>query len=172
MSTNNPATVQYFNGIGVSGAILNYIPKDKDGNTALHLATESGSLEIAKLLLTTVKERNNSGENAIHIAAKEGLYSFVKLFLEKDPTLAFEKGNDGDTPLHYAAWNGHLECSKLLIAAKAEKNVEGFTPLALAVKNGHKAVIELLKEPKDELTEAIADLQLKLDKVKSLINKK
>ena len=95
-STNNPKSVI---GGGTSSVITSSVPRDQFGNTALHLAAESGSLEIAKLLLTTVKERNNSGENAIHIAAKEGLYSFVKLFLEKDPTLAFEKDNDGDGDL-------------------------------------------------------------------------
>ena len=168
-STNSP---QSFIGGGTSSVITSSVPRDKDGNTALHLAAESGSLETAKLLLSMLKERNHSGETPIHIAAKTGHIYLIKLFIEKDPTLALEKDNDGDTPLHWVAAKGMIESSKMLIAAKAEKNVEGFTPLALAVKNGHKAVIELLKEPKEELMEAIADLQTRLDKVKSLINNK
>lgn len=42
------------------------------------------------------------------------------------------KDSDGETPLHYAALNGHLDCVKHLVRNGADVNLtdeEGSTPL-------------------------------------------
>ena len=58
------------------------------------------------------------------------------------------KRNDGDTPLHWAAWNNYLEVAQLLISSGAEVDVEnnaGNTPLRWAAFNGHQEMVELLQ---------------------------
>jgi ankyrin repeat protein len=55
--------------------------------------------------------------------------------------------NDGWTPLHKAAANGHIEMVKLLLAKGAYRSSEyqdGTTPLQLATKNKHKEIQTLL----------------------------
>ena len=57
--------------------------------------------------------------------------------------------NDGWTPIHYAARNGHLEIIKLLMTSiDANPNAQdiwGRTPLDYSRKNGHSKIVEELK---------------------------
>jgi len=61
--------------------------------------------------------------------------------------------NDGDTPLQFAARNGHAEVAKVMLAYKdVEVNpatIDGFTPLHAAVKEGHAEVAKDLLAHKD-----------------------
>ena len=53
----------------------------------------------------------------------------------------------GGTPLHWAAWKGHLAMAKLLLAngAKADaRDIDGRTPLYRAARNYRQAVAKLL----------------------------
>jgi len=57
--------------------------------------------------------------------------------------------NEGITPLHDAALNGHLEVVQWLVMHGAvinQINRDGDTPLALAVSNGHLEVVQWLQE--------------------------
>lgn len=68
--------------------------------------------------------------------------------------LLLEKGADinarndlGNTPLHEAAWHGHLNVTELLVQKGADltaKAVDGKTPVELAVKGSHSEVCEFL----------------------------
>ena len=58
------------------------------------------------------------------------------------------------TPLHYAAWNGHLEMSSIILAKIKDKNPkdnENQTPLHFAAINGHLDICKILmKEVEDK----------------------
>lgn len=58
--------------------------------------------------------------------------------------------SDGDTGLHQAAYNGHVEVCRFLVengADTGKRNSRGKTALDLARKQGHGAVVALLEAP-------------------------
>ena len=64
------------------------------------------------------------------------------IVLQKNPELT-----SGNTPLHYAAWKGHVQLVKLLtneIVEKNPRNPLGFTPLHWAVNANHVEVVQFL----------------------------
>ena len=70
----------------------------------------------------------------------------VKLLLENGAELEKEDKN-GQTPLSWAAENGHEAIVKLLLKNGAEvekEDINGRKPLWWAAGNGHKAVVQLL----------------------------
>lgn len=99
---------------------------NKDGRTALHIASKNGATNVVKILLThnAFKQENN-----INLQDLEG------------------DGIGKRTALHYAAINGHLDIIEILIDAKANVNARdenGNTPLQLAIANGHVQVARYL----------------------------
>ena len=59
------------------------------------------------------------------------------------------KAVSGETPLHLAAFSGHVEAIKALVqlgANKEAKNVNGRTPLHAAAFNGHVEAIKALEQ--------------------------
>ena len=89
---------------------------------------------------------NNYG-NKINDAAASGNFSRSKALLKTNPDLIFSKDRYGYTPLHWAAFMGHTDVAKLLLANGADVNATndiGETPLHVAANQGHKDVAELL----------------------------
>ncbi|MGD0815313.1 MAG: ankyrin repeat domain-containing protein [Verrucomicrobiota bacterium] len=68
--------------------------------------------------------------------------------------LVFTTDNNGWTPLHWAAYEGHMDLAELMLNNKAEvdaNNKNGDTPLNRAAAKGHKSVAELLLAHKAEV---------------------
>ncbi|MFC1493132.1 ankyrin repeat domain-containing protein [candidate division KSB1 bacterium] len=88
-----------------------------------------------------------SQSNDIFEAARKGKKKDVESFLEKDPDLVSAKDENGNTPLHFAVYNGKDEIVELLILKNAAIDVlnhSGSAPLHMAVIRRDRRIIELL----------------------------
>ncbi len=85
--------------------------------------------------------------HSIHESARSGDLKRVKELLQNNPGQVNSKDKIGETPLHYAAGNGHKAVAELLLANNGDVNAkdnDGGTPLLWAAACGHKSVVELL----------------------------
>ena len=121
-----------------------------------------------KLLLTTIaavlvvgcgesqppkaKPANPEADRALLEAARDGNIEAVKQHIAAG-TDVNAKDEDGYTPLHVAAWEGHKEIAELLIAKGADVNAiivsgrkQGKTPLDVAIEFKHTETADLLRE--------------------------
>ena len=104
----------------------------------------------------------NSGNTIIHYCSANGLSDLLKSILAKlgqqqesqsgtEPKRDFvdTTNKEGSTPLHWAAYNGHLEVTKLLVAAGAD----------MWIKNaaGHLAMFEAERAEKSELVQYLLE---------------
>ena len=87
---------------------------------------------------------------SLHKAAREGDADRVRKLLDAGADVDVRNANKGRlqyTPLHWAAFCGHLEIAEILISRGADLDAEDptySTPLYLAVEWGHPKVVEFL----------------------------
>ena len=89
------------------------------------------------------------GRTQLHHCVRNGLTYSVKRLLSIRNINVNVKDVNGDTPLHYAAANGHVEIARLLLQNGAEVNAkgnDGWTPLHFAAFQGHVDILHLLVE--------------------------
>uniref|UniRef100_A0A1A9X5N0 Histone-lysine N-methyltransferase n=1 Tax=Glossina brevipalpis TaxID=37001 RepID=A0A1A9X5N0_9MUSC len=122
--------------------------KGPDGRTVLHIAAQTGNLEITQLLVFSYKASKNisnflsfinaqddGGWTAMVWAAELGHTGIVSLLLQQgaDPDIC---DNDNNTVLHWAALhNNDLDTITILLQAGINcniQNIEGETPLHIA----------------------------------------
>jgi uncharacterized protein len=126
--------------------------RDENGQTALLIATQEGSLKVARFLMkqpsVKVEARNNNGESPLMMAALKGYLELTRELIEHKA----EVNKPGWTPLHYACSNGEPQSSAmvaLLLENHAYIDAESpnrTTPLMMAARYGHADVIKLLLE--------------------------
>ncbi len=126
---------------------------DPGGNSILMEATREGKPEVVSLLIgrkVRVNAQNAVGDTAIMIGALTGRYEIVQQLRKAGAQL----DQPGWTPLHYAAFGGHVRICQYLIAQGAPVNApapNGTTPLMMAVREGHaeaaKALLEARADP-------------------------
>ena len=128
------------------GLDVNFI--DEDGNSLLMLAAKEGSTKSAALLLSVgarIHLNNAVGDNALLLATFWGHEGIVDLLLARQASLAANPR--GWTPLHYAAYAGHVRIASKFLAQGADVNsvtANGLSSLMLAAKNGHDDVVKVL----------------------------
>ncbi|XP_026132743.1 ankyrin repeat and SOCS box protein 3 [Carassius auratus] len=126
-----------------------------DTCSAVAVAAREGKVRRVQRLIQrgfAVDVKDNRGWNALHEAAAAGSAECVRLLLpaavnceDYVNTLT----HNSETPLYFAARNGHLRAVKWLIKGGADINRttnELSCPLFAAVDSGHKDVVELLVE--------------------------
>ena len=136
----------------VNGLKARYV----EGNTPLHLALKESEFEIVKLIAENVDDKciellDNFGRNVIHTAAINGEVECLKLLCQKTDKINLKVHSDGNTPLHYAAEYGHLDCVEFLMEFKSIRNLAGvsrnkamLTPVELAQKYNHYEIVDYL----------------------------
>ena len=107
--------------------------------TPLHLAAQSGHLDVIEYMSSFVKDINQAdsyGWTPIHLAAEYGHIDVVKWYTKNlddpNPGLLSNDEFNGSTPMHSAAKNGHFDIVKFLASLLTDKNPSddnGATPL-------------------------------------------
>eukprot|EP00919_Chromeraceae_sp_WS-2016_P042376 GHVR01100808.1.p1 GENE.GHVR01100808.1~~GHVR01100808.1.p1 ORF type:complete len:110 (+),score=15.50 GHVR01100808.1:229-558(+) len=83
-------------------------------------------------------------EGALIKAVSEGLVHKVESLVEEGLHVN-SAGNDGDTPLHCASRNGHIDVVRVLRGAYLNsKNNDGNTALVVASMYGHSDIVRCL----------------------------
>ena len=117
--------------------------KNKLGQNCLHAAALHGHLNLCKTFIDTYGfDKNiadNNGWTALHNSAQSGSYELVKFFVEKGAEI-HQKTKAGESCLHIAARNGHLNLCQTLIANHGfDKNIannNGWTALHSSARSG------------------------------------
>jgi ankyrin repeat protein/TPR repeat protein len=112
------------------GANIN--AKGKHNDSVLHWTAARGHVQITKLLLEYIAYINNK----THWDVFHNSTDVVKPLVKHKASINC-KDNYGDTPLHKAARNGHLEVAEMLLAYGADvnaKNIKGLTSYKVAKK--------------------------------------
>ena len=147
--------VQFFLDRGADIAYRSY----PFGDSLLEMAEDREHVEIAALLRPRLAQRFALGANTREIidAAKAGDLRRVKAELSRNPGTVRASNETGDTPLHHAAFNGHLDVVQALLVAGADPDAirgDGYRPIHLALQPNWRARVP------ERRRNAIADLLL------------
>ncbi|KAK2844540.1 hypothetical protein Q5P01_011199 [Channa striata] len=135
----------------------NWLQKDLEGMTPLHLATRHPSPKALALLLKhigpgEVDTQDKNKQTALHWSAFYNRPEHVRLLIKHDSNIGIPD-SEGKIPLHWAAHSQEPSATQtvrcILEAAPTEsllnwQDYEGRTPLHFAVADGNQAVVEVL----------------------------
>ena len=123
--------------------------QNRDGTTALTMASAKGYHQIVELLLlsSNIDIRNNNGLTALMAACGLGHLRVVKLLLQKDLDINIQD-NSGTTALMFACDNGNHQIVEILLGKKNPdvnvQNSTGSTALMIICKSGNLEIAKLL----------------------------
>ena len=102
------------------------------------------SKEFFELCLTSKSPVDNT---VFHVAACHGRFEMLTYLCQKSPNNIMQLNKQGDTPIHSAAGNGHLEIVRFLTAYTSNPNTAngyGLTPSSLARSQGFFEIEDFL----------------------------
>ncbi|PKX97222.1 ankyrin repeat domain-containing protein [Aspergillus novofumigatus IBT 16806] len=124
------------------------------GSCLLHFPAANGNAEILNYLLATLTAQSAAPLSAEQIAA-----------------VVNHRNHSGNTPLHWAALNTHLECVKALVEAGADigvKNDAGLDAIFLAERTAWSTEEEGKEAPAEEEGRQVVEWLLSSDKAGDL----
>jgi len=123
--------------------------KAKTGITPLMFAAQEGQVEAYEALLKAGANQlatSESNMTTMHLAAFKGQTAIVRL-LSVHKQLLDSKATNGQTPLIYAADQGHQETCEMLLKAGADpftKSIYGCNAMHLAASSGKTKIVSTL----------------------------
>ncbi|KAM9811195.1 uncharacterized protein ankdd1b [Neosynchiropus ocellatus] len=129
--------------------------ENEEGLNIMHCAAINNHTEIIDYIVNDLQmveldKEDNSGHKCFAMAAEHGCVEMLEMLMEPDYNMATMSPNArGDTPLHLAARNGHLEALQLLLESfdiRNEVNQDGETALYQAADNGEEECVLTLLE--------------------------
>jgi hypothetical protein len=156
------------------GAKLEWHNDEWDGATLLIKAVRTKSQALAEYVLAIGADPlaiDKSGRGIFHWAAIEGNPAIMEFLLgsQSDPQVQ-APDNGGDTPLHLAAYHGHLPIIRLLVRYKVDPfqpNSQGYSAVDLAEAKRMWHIAHYLSEAKQQ--EEDKTLELPDFKVRNLV---
>lgn len=135
--------------------------RNSKGETALFKAVIHGHIDTVKKLLkegASVTLTLPRQVNIFHVAAELGYFNVLKILLDHDymitrSNINFITADDkkGFGPIHFATWNNHAECVKLLLSKNAYVSLRTTygihklsTPLHLAAIKNNVEIAKIL----------------------------
>ncbi|XP_048217610.1 ankyrin repeat domain-containing protein 42 isoform X2 [Perognathus longimembris pacificus] len=124
-----------------------------NGENVLDLAQRFFKQNIVQFVQGTENEGNNPEDQESldfpgHVAAFKGDLAMLKKLVENGVINFNERDDNGSTPMHKAAGQGHLECLQWLIKIGADSNITnkaGEKPSDVAKRFAHLAAVKLLE---------------------------
>merc|ERR1719310_1253767 len=125
---------------------------DVCGATPLMIAAYNGHVGICEALLkersTDVRQGNGFLNTACHYAAQRGQAGCIDVLVKANAEVDCVDKH-GDSPLAWAARNGHIEAVHKLVEMRADPlndNNASEDPIELALDNGHTAVAAVMQD--------------------------
>lgn len=118
--------------------------RSRYGRAPMSFAAWRNRTEVADALLAHGAEIN------VFEAAALGKTKNLEEFLRADAKAVNATDDQGLTPLHWAAFNGHAEAVRFLLARKADRFVldrRGYSPCAAARERKHPEIVKLMRCP-------------------------
>eukprot|EP00750_Incisomonas_marina_P000481 INCI10392.2.p1 GENE.INCI10392.2~~INCI10392.2.p1 ORF type:complete len:473 (-),score=92.41 INCI10392.2:242-1660(-) len=182
--------------------LISHRKRKEQGEMALHLAVHFNQLGAVQCLIQSgsqlraicngdatamdiaIQLKNEPIQQALAQAASMEKALFRATVLQNEPEMrrlldAKTSVNcteaDGDTPLHVAAGNGHMELVQLLLAAKASMTIAdrgGHLPEDDALDEGHEVIYRFLRETRGERVGGSLRAETELDRLRRDVTQK
>ncbi len=134
---------------------LDIFSKDEDGNTALHIASANGNLDIVKWIVGRYPVKSSDIVRFLsayknHVILKnEDIEAWYNEAFHVPPELINTANGKKKTPLYMAVENGRLDVVQYLVEHGANVNErlgDDSTPLHVAAQNGDMDIVKYLVE--------------------------